>query len=145
MSNFIGSDRLGLTDEWLIEKLSENCPDFKQKLENGLIVEKVEIRKTLIFYFFQIVSTQMTAETGMMSYVHRCDVHFSGQKTVLHYCLKEPDNDRMDDIVGFDFYPILMELQDRECLFYETFLNVPDLKIPKIIDMKRLHDNDKVK
>jgi hypothetical protein len=86
----------------------------------------------------------MTSETGMMSYVYKCDVHFRGQTSPLHYCLKEPDNDRMDDILSMDFYPILIELQDRECDFYEMFSNVPDLKIPQIIDMKRLNKNDKV-
>lgn len=40
-SQLIGSGRLGLTVEWATQKLEEHCPNFQQKLKNGLTVKEV--------------------------------------------------------------------------------------------------------
>lgn len=40
-SQLIGSGRLGLTVEWAVQKLEEHCPNFQQKLKNGLTVKEV--------------------------------------------------------------------------------------------------------
>jgi hypothetical protein len=100
----IGSGRLGLSVEWAIQKLEERCPKFQQRLKNGLTVKEVNIgiasNKSTNF---QLVSTQVSADAGFMSYVYRVDVYFNGgtDDDTLVYCLKEPHPERMDKILGW--------------------------------------------
>lgn len=39
---------------------------------------------------------------------------------------------------------MLKGIHERECNFYTTFRNVEGLKIPRVIDLKLLTDEDKV-
>ncbi|KAI6190821.1 hypothetical protein M3Y97_00160000 [Aphelenchoides bicaudatus] len=128
----IGSGRLGLTVDWAIEKLKNSCSNFQQKLKNGLTVKEV-------------VSTKLSGDSGFMSDVYRCDVHFNGgtEDDTLAYCLKEPSSERMDKILGFDFFPFLKDMHQRECSFYEIFGKTEGLKTPKVFGTKLLTDEDK--
>lgn len=73
MTNLIGSGRLGLTEEWVIEKLTQKCPQFQQRLTDGMVVEKVWLcvltSLTVRLYRSHLVSCRRTVDSCHMSIV----------------------------------------------------------------------------